>query len=167
MHSVTRWLSYYFNISPFRTMKFAQKYDIFAKVWSQFCQILNSYSRKGPKLLNIMPKWRKFAKIWSHWICSTVSRGPTCFIISVPDYCQPPAVKGICCTFAFTDCSQRVKEKTSYFTNKSYPKYDSEPFQCLLKIRDQFNKTDFAVTQPMWPEKKCQMSIKVAQKWFH
>ena len=42
-------------------MKFAQKFEIFAKVRSQFCQILNSYSRKGPKLLNIMPKWRNFA----------------------------------------------------------------------------------------------------------
>ena len=60
--SVTRLLYYYFNIWPFRTMKFAQKFEIFAKVGSQFCQILNSYSRKGPKLPNIMSKWRNFAK---------------------------------------------------------------------------------------------------------
>ena len=59
--SVTRCLSYYFNIWPFRTMKIAQKYVIFAKVGSQFCQILNSYSRKGQTLFKIMSKWRNFA----------------------------------------------------------------------------------------------------------
>ena len=60
--SVTRLLYYYFNICPFRTMKFAQKFEIFAKVGSQFCQILNSYSRKGPKLVKVIPKWRNFVK---------------------------------------------------------------------------------------------------------
>ena len=42
--------------------KFAQKYQIFAKVGSQFCQILNSYSRNGQKRFKISPKWRNFAK---------------------------------------------------------------------------------------------------------
>ena len=43
-------------------MKFAQKFEIFAKVGSQFCQILNSYSRKGQNLIKIIPKWRNFPK---------------------------------------------------------------------------------------------------------
>ena len=67
--SVTRCLSYYFNIWPFRTMKIAQKYVIFAKVGSQFCQILNSYSRKGQALFKIMPKWRNFT-ISGHTVCT-------------------------------------------------------------------------------------------------
>ena len=52
---VTRWLSYYFNIGPFRTIKFA-------KVSSQFRQILKSQSIKYQNLLKIMPKYRNFAK---------------------------------------------------------------------------------------------------------
>ena len=42
--------------------KFAQKYKMFAKVGSQFCRILNSYSRNGQKLLKTLPRWRNFAK---------------------------------------------------------------------------------------------------------
>ena len=42
--------------------KIAQTYKIFAKVGSQFCQILNSYSRNGQKLFKILPKWQNFAK---------------------------------------------------------------------------------------------------------
>ena len=42
--------------------KFAKKYHIFAKVSSQFCPILNSYSRKVQKRYKIMPKWPNFAK---------------------------------------------------------------------------------------------------------
>ena len=41
---------------------FAQKYQIFAKVGSQFYQILNSYSRNGPKTYKILPNWQNFAK---------------------------------------------------------------------------------------------------------
>ena len=52
-------------------------------------------------------------------------------------YCQPPVVKGACCAFAYTDCDTRVRERTAYFVNKSYPKFDSDPFQCLLKIKPQ------------------------------
>ena len=42
-------------------MKIAQKYEIFGKVGSQFCQIVNSYSRKGQTIFKIMPKWRNIA----------------------------------------------------------------------------------------------------------
>ena len=42
--------------------KIAQTYKIFAKVGSQFCQILNSYSRNGQKLFKILSKCRNFAK---------------------------------------------------------------------------------------------------------
>ena len=42
--------------------KFAPTYKIFARIGSQFYQILNSYSRNGPKTYKILPKWRNFAK---------------------------------------------------------------------------------------------------------
>jgi hypothetical protein len=48
--------------------------------------------------------------------------------------CQHP-YKSVCCTFTYTDCSQRLKEKTTYIKNKSYPNHDSAPFQCLFKIK--------------------------------
>ena len=61
-HSVTR-LLYYFSIFGFlEKWKFAQNYKIFAKVGLLFCQILNSYSRYGQKLIKILPKWRIFTK---------------------------------------------------------------------------------------------------------
>ena len=59
------WPDGYCHISIFGHLeqwKYAQKYEIFAKVGSQFCQILNSYSRKGQKLIKIIPKWGNFAK---------------------------------------------------------------------------------------------------------
>ena len=37
-------------------------YKIVAKVGSEFCQILNSYSRNGQKFFKILPKWQNFAK---------------------------------------------------------------------------------------------------------
>ena len=45
--SVTRWLNYLFNIWPSRTMKICPIVKIFAKVGSQFGQILNNFSRNG------------------------------------------------------------------------------------------------------------------------
>ena len=51
--SVTRWLSYFFNIWQLRAINICPKYEIFAKVDLQFCQILNSYSRKGQTLLKL------------------------------------------------------------------------------------------------------------------
>ena len=51
LYGVTRWL-YYFSL---RTMKFCQKHKIFAKVGSQFCQILNRYSTNGQKILKCCP----------------------------------------------------------------------------------------------------------------
>ena len=67
-NSVTRWLSNYFNIWPFRTI------NIYPKEWNicktrlfTFSQILHSYSRKGEMPNSYsrkgeMPKWRNFAK---------------------------------------------------------------------------------------------------------
>ena len=60
--SVTRWLYYSFKIRQFRTIKIVENYKIFAKVGSQFCQILNSCSRNGQKLFKVLSKWRNFAK---------------------------------------------------------------------------------------------------------
>ena len=54
---------------------------------------------------------------------------------TVSGYCGPPAVKGGCCVFATSDCDKRIREKTFYFRNKSFPRNDLEPFQCLLKIK--------------------------------
>ena len=53
---------YFFKIWPYGTMKIAQNYPIFAKIGSQCCQLINSYSRNGQKLFNFLPKWRKFTK---------------------------------------------------------------------------------------------------------
>jgi hypothetical protein len=50
-------------------------------------------------------------------------------------YCGPPAVKGVCCVFATSDCEKRIREKTFYFRNKSFPRNDLEPFQCQLKVK--------------------------------
>ena len=50
-------------------------------------------------------------------------------------YCGPPSFKGVCCVFSTTDCNRRITEKISYFSNKSFPKQDLEPFQCLLSIK--------------------------------
>ena len=61
MSSVSRWVYYFFNIWPFTTRKFYQKHKIFVKVGSQFCQILNSYSRNGQKLFKILPEWLNYA----------------------------------------------------------------------------------------------------------
>ena len=60
--SMTKWLYYFLNIWLFKTMKMCPKYKIFAKVGSQFCQILNSYSRNCQKLFKILSKCRNFAK---------------------------------------------------------------------------------------------------------
>ena len=49
--SVTRWLSYYFNILLSRAMKFFPKVWSIFKVGSQFCQVLNSYLRKAQTLI--------------------------------------------------------------------------------------------------------------------
>ena len=54
-------------------------------------------------------------------------------------YCDPPAVKGVCCVFLFKDCATRVRDRTAYFRNKSYPQFDSDPFQCLLNIKPMRN----------------------------
>ena len=54
---------------------------------------------------------------------------------TISGYCGPPAVKGACCVFATSDCETRVREKTFYFNNKSYPRNDLNPFQCQLKIK--------------------------------
>ena len=52
----------FFQIWPFRIMKNGLKYELFAKVGSQFCQLQNSNSRNGQKLLKILTKSRNFAK---------------------------------------------------------------------------------------------------------
>jgi len=49
--------------------------------------------------------------------------------------CKDTPYKSVCCTFTYTDCSQQLKEKTTYIKNKSYPNHDSAPFQCLFKIK--------------------------------
>ena len=60
--SVTRWLYHFSIFRHLEQREIAQKYKIFAKVGSQFFQILNSYSRNGQTLFKILPKWRIFAK---------------------------------------------------------------------------------------------------------
>ena len=50
-------------------------------------------------------------------------------------YCGPPSFKGVCCVFVSGNCGKRFTEKISYFTNKSFPKSDIEPYQCLLSIK--------------------------------
>ena len=50
-------------------------------------------------------------------------------------YCGPPKFKGVCCVFTSSNCAKRITDKISYFTNKSFPKNDIEPFQCLLSIK--------------------------------
>ena len=52
-------------------------------------------------------------------------------------YCPggPPVLMGACCVFHTSSCSKTVTEKTAYFKNKSFPRNDLEPFQCLLNIR--------------------------------
>ena len=55
-HSVTRWFSIIMSLfCNLEQKKFAHKHEIFAKVGSQFCQILNSYSRNDQKCFKIMP----------------------------------------------------------------------------------------------------------------
>ena len=52
----SEWPDGYVIISIFGHLeqwKFANKCEIFAKVGSQFCQILNSYSREGTKLFKL------------------------------------------------------------------------------------------------------------------
>ena len=51
-----------FQYLAIQNNKICPKYEIFGKEGSQFCQILNSYSRKGPKLVKVIPKWRNFVK---------------------------------------------------------------------------------------------------------
>ena len=50
-------------------------------------------------------------------------------------YCGPPHVEGVCCVFSSNNCEKRVTKKTSYFTNKAFPRNDLEPFQCQLSIK--------------------------------
>ena len=50
--SVTRLLYYFSIFGLLEQWQFAQNYQVFAKVGSQFCQILNNYSRNGQKLIN-------------------------------------------------------------------------------------------------------------------
>ena len=57
-----------FNNWPFRTTEICPKYKIFVKVCSQFCQMLNSYSRNGQTIFEILPKRRNFAKS-GHTVC--------------------------------------------------------------------------------------------------
>ena len=65
--SVTRWLNYLFNIWPFRTMKMCPIVKTFAKVGSQFCQILNIFSIDGQILFYILFKWQNFTKSGHVW----------------------------------------------------------------------------------------------------
>ena len=60
--NVTRWLYYFSIFGHLDHWKFAQEYKIFAKLGSQFCQVLNSYPRNVQKLFKNLPKWRNFAK---------------------------------------------------------------------------------------------------------
>ena len=62
--SVTRWLDDLarWSVQYLEQWKFAQKYEIFAQVGSQFSQIVNSYSRNGQILFKILSKWQNFAK---------------------------------------------------------------------------------------------------------
>ena len=59
------WPDGYLIISIFGHLeqwKFPHKYEIFAKGGSQFCQILNSYSRKGHSLLKLCLSGKILAK---------------------------------------------------------------------------------------------------------
>ena len=49
-------------------------------------------------------------------------------------YCDPATVKGVCCIFATSNCAKPITQKISYFTNKSFPRNDLKPYQCLLSI---------------------------------
>ena len=60
--SVTRCYIFFSKFDHLEQWKFAKNYKIFAKVGSQFCPILNSSSRNGPKVSETLPKLRNYAK---------------------------------------------------------------------------------------------------------
>ena len=72
---------------------------------------------------------RIWKKIYIHFFFSNFRGG------LFGGYCGPPSFKGVCCVFVSGNCGKRFTEKISYFTNKSFPKSDIEPYQCLLSIK--------------------------------
>ena len=57
----------------------------------------------------------------------------------ISGYCSggPPILTGACCVFESRSCEDKITERTTYFKNKSYPRDDIKPYQCLLDIRAQ------------------------------
>ena len=50
------------------------------------------------------------------------------------NYCDLMGLSGVCCAFVHKNCERKVTQSVAYFTNPSYPKKDSEPVACQLKI---------------------------------
>ena len=50
------------------------------------------------------------------------------------NYCDSMGLSGVCCAFVHKNCERKVTQSVAYFTNPSYPKKDSEPVACQLKI---------------------------------
>ena len=78
-----------------------------------------------------------FGAIFQKCHCHIKSFNSLCKMCSalMPIMLVKSAFKGGCCVFVTSDCSKRIREKTYYFRNKSFPGYGHDPFQCLLKIK--------------------------------
>ena len=67
MHSVTRWLDYFFIFGHFQQRKFAKKHKHFANLSTKFCQIPNYARKEFQKYFNTLANVAIFRQIWSHW----------------------------------------------------------------------------------------------------
>ena len=75
MHSVTRWLDYFFIFGHFQQRKFAKKHKHFANLSTKFCQIPNYARKEFQKYFNTLANVAIFAKSGHTDSCSSRRSG--------------------------------------------------------------------------------------------